>query len=67
MNHQKPQSPEPALATDPRVAAPRSTVAALRQRPPSDTRSAVLLSLIVCPRGGVGHHRHGQGRGRPAA
>jgi hypothetical protein len=58
MSHQKTQPPKPA---------PRSTVAALRERPPSDMRSAVLLSLIVCPRGGVGSHRHGQGRGRPAS
>jgi hypothetical protein len=38
----------------------------LRKQPPSDTRSAVLLSLIVCPNGGVGHRRHGQGAGRAA-
>lgn len=58
MNQQKPLTPKPA---------PRPTVAALRERPPSDMRSAVLLSLIVCPQGGVGHQRHGQGRTPPAS
>jgi hypothetical protein len=67
MNHQKPQPTVPAAATETMTATPRSTVAALRQRPLSDTRSAVLLSLIVCPNGGVGHHRHGQGKGRATA
>jgi hypothetical protein len=45
---------------------PRPTVAALRKQPPSDMRSAVMLSLIVCPNGGVGQRRHGQGAGRAA-
>jgi hypothetical protein len=34
-----------------------------RPQAPTTTRSRVLLSLIVCPRGGVDVHRHGQGRG----
>jgi hypothetical protein len=59
MNPQKPQTPSKN--------APRSAVAALRERPPSDMKSAVMLSLIVCPQGGVGHRRHGQGRSRPAS
>jgi hypothetical protein len=50
-----------------RKPAPTPTVTALRKQPPSDMRSAVMLSLIVCPNGGVGHRRHGQGAGRPAA
>jgi hypothetical protein len=58
MNHQKPLPPKPAH---------RSAVATLRERPPSDMRSAVLLSLIVCPRGGVGQRRHGQGAGRTSS
>jgi hypothetical protein len=38
---------------------PRPAIPARRQ--PMSMRSAVLLSLIVCPRGGVHAHRHGQG------
>jgi hypothetical protein len=34
-------------------------------RPPRSMRDAVLLSLIVCPKGGVPAHRHGQGAIRP--
>jgi hypothetical protein len=52
--------------TPTRKPAPSPTVTELRKRPPSDMRSAVLLSLIVCPNGGVEHRRHGQGAGRPA-
>jgi hypothetical protein len=52
MNRSKKLTPKPA---------PSPTVAALRKRPPGDMRSAVLLSLIVCPHGGVDHRRHGQG------
>jgi hypothetical protein len=43
---------------------PTPTVAALRKQPPADMRSTVLLSLIVCPNGGVGQRRHGQGASR---
>jgi len=63
-------TPSPAAGTskagDGRFAA-TSTVAALRRQPPSDTRSAVLLSLIVCPRGGVSPRGHGQGARRQTA
>jgi hypothetical protein len=55
MSHRKPLNSKPA---------PTSTVAQLRKQPPNDMRSAVLLSLIVCPRGGFDHPRHGQGAGR---
>ena len=47
-------------------AAPLGTVAALRERAPRDMRSAVLLSLIVGPRGGAAAHGHGQGARRTA-
>jgi hypothetical protein len=58
MNRQRPTTPKPA---------PTGTVADLRKQPPSDMRSAVMLSLIVCPRGGVSHRRHGQGAGRASS
>ena len=64
MNAHNPITTSPATTTS-RGAAP-STVAALRERAPHDTRSAVLLSLIVCPRGGVVPHGHGQGARRAA-
>jgi hypothetical protein len=35
----------------------------LRTRPPSTMRSTVMLSLLLCPDGGVEAHRHGQGAG----
>ena len=47
-------------AHDPKPA--RTTVPPAPPRPrPDSMRSTVLLSLIVCPRGGVAVHRHGQG------
>jgi hypothetical protein len=35
---------------------------AARPQPPTTMRSTVLLSLLLCPDGGVDAHRHGQGR-----
>jgi hypothetical protein len=36
-----------------------------RPQTASTMRSTVLLSLLLCPGGGVDAHRHGQGSSRP--
>ena len=42
-------------------ARPRKPTSTVPKPRPADMRSAVLLSLIVCPQGGVARRRHGQG------
>jgi hypothetical protein len=46
------------------IPAPKPVTVSPQDRRPS-MRSTVLLSLIVCPRGGVPQHRHGQSARRP--
>jgi hypothetical protein len=36
-----------------------------RDQPATTMRSTVLLSLLLCPDGGVETHRHGQGKSSP--
>ena len=38
-----------------------------RGQPATTMRSTVLLSLLLCPDGGVETHRHGQGKSSPDA
>jgi hypothetical protein len=53
--HSSMKRARPALAPTPRVQAA------------STMRSTVLQSLLLCPDGGVGAHRHGQGKFSPRA
>jgi hypothetical protein len=46
------------------IPAPKPVAARPQDRRPS-MRSTVLLSLIVCPHGGVPRQRHGQSSPRP--
>jgi len=46
------------------IPAPKPVAAPPQDHRPS-MRSTVLLSLIVCPRGGVPRQRHGQSSRRP--
>jgi hypothetical protein len=58
MNSRKQVVAKPAKAT---------AVATAREQRSESMRSTVLLSLIVCPNGGVAHHRHGMGATRRAS
>jgi hypothetical protein len=53
MNPQK--HPQPTKPTH------KITAATVRAQRPDSMRNTVLLSLIVCPNGGVAHRRHGLG------
>jgi len=56
----KPFPPPPSQMKRP-LPAPRTNP---RPIPTSAMRSTVLQSLLLCPDGGVGTHRHGQGATR---
>jgi hypothetical protein len=53
--HSSTKRARPALAPSPRI------------QPTTTMRSTVLLSLLLCPDGGVETHRHGQGKSSPPA